>query len=68
MRPRFFRTVTIESYLSDTSRDMLIARLNTLCHAQGIVLPSDEVKLSLYEAEDPQETAGGTDPSKFWKG
>ncbi|WP_050028862.1 hypothetical protein [Verrucomicrobium sp. BvORR034] len=65
---RFFRTATIESHLSDPSRDMLIARLNTLCQEQGITLPSEDIKLSLYEAEDSQQTAGGTDRTKFWKG
>lgn len=65
---RFSRTVTIESHLSDTSRDMLITQLKSLCQAHDIELPSEEVRLSLFEVEDTPHTAGGTDPSKFWKG
>ena len=71
LKARIFRTVTIESYLSDTSRDMLVARLKSLSLAQGIELPSEqakEVKLSLYEPEDAQDTAISKDFDKFWKG
>lgn len=68
VRSCFFRTAIIESHLSAPSRDNLIARLNTLCQEQGNTLPSEDIKLSLYEAEDSPETAGVTDRTKFWKG
>lgn len=68
VKARIFRTVTIECYLSNTSRDMLIERLKSLGLTQGIELPSEELKLSLYEPEDAQDTAGSNDFGKFWKG
>lgn len=62
------RTVVIETHLSDTSRGMLIARLNELCLQQGITLPSEDARIKLHDGRSFQETTGGTDLGKFWKG
>lgn len=68
VRARLSRAVIVESYLSDTSRDSLIARLNALCQQQGIALTSEDARIRLKDLRFFEETAGGTDPSKFWKG
>lgn len=68
VRGRPLRAVIVESYLSDTSRDSLIARLNALCQQQSIALATEDRRIRLKDLRFFDETAGGTDPRKNWKG